>query len=220
MAKCRNCRLEVLDETEVCPLCQSILEQTDAVENMYPNARVKMRRLKLVSNIYLFLAICLEAALIWINIITGTRIWWCVITGLALLYFYLVLHYAFQGKYGYRNKICVLATMTILSAIAIDMVCGYRGWSVDYVLPAGIVIVDLIILGCMFFNRRHWQSYMMWQIFMILCSIIPAVLFLTDMEHNLYLAFAPLVFSAAIFLGTLIIGDHRARTELTRRFHF
>ena len=71
-----------------------------------------------------------------------------------------------------------------------------------------------------YFNRRHWQSYMMWQIFMILCSIIPAVLFLTDMEHNLYLAFAPLVFSAAIFLGTLIIGDRRARTELTRRFHF
>ena len=124
MAKCRNCCLEVLDETEVCPLCQSILEQTDAVENMYPNARVKMRRLKLVSNIYLFLAICLEAALIGINILTETRIWWCVITGLGLLYVYLVLHYAFQGKYGYRNKICVLATMTILSAIAVDNANG------------------------------------------------------------------------------------------------
>ena len=69
MAKCRNCRLEVLDETEVCPLCLSILEQTVPVENMYPNARVKMRRLKIVSNIYLFLAICLEAALVGINII-------------------------------------------------------------------------------------------------------------------------------------------------------
>ena len=30
------------------------------------------------------------------------------------------------------------------------------------------------------------------------------------------LAFA---FSAALFLGTLIIGDRRARTELRRRFH-
>ena len=220
MGKCKTCCLEVLDETEVCPLCQSILEQTDAVENMYPNARGKMRRLNIVRNIYLFLAICVEAALVGINILTGTQIWWCVITGLGLLYFYLVLHYAFQGKYGYRNKICVLATMTILSAIAIDMVSGYRGWSVDYVLPAGIVIVDLIILGCMFFNRRNWQSYMMWQIFMILCSIIPASLFLTGVEHNAYLACSPLVFSAAIFLGTLIIGDRRARTELYRRFHF
>ena len=30
---------------------------------------------------------------------------------------------------------------------------------------------------------------------------------------------APLVFSAAIFLGTLIIGDRRARMELQRRFY-
>ena len=71
----------------------------------------------------------------------------------------------------------------------------------------------------MFFNRRNWQSYMMWQLLMILCSFIPAVLFWAEMEHNVYLAFSPLALSAAIFLGTLIIGDRRARMELVRRFH-
>ena len=100
MAKCRICKLEVLDETEVCPLCRSILEPTDAVENMYPNVRRKIRRLKLISNIYLFLAVCLEAALICINIVTTSQIWWSVITGLALFYFHLVLRYAILGKSG------------------------------------------------------------------------------------------------------------------------
>ena len=220
MAKCRKCDLEVLDETEVCPLCRSILESTDDVENMYPNVRVRIRRWTLASNVYLFLAICLEAVLISVNLLTNAQIWWSLLTGLALLYIYLVLRYAVLGKTGYRSKIIVLTVMTILSAIAVDMVIGYRGWSVDYVLPLGIVLMDAIILGCMFFNRRNWQSYMMWQLLTVLCSLLPMGLYLAEMEHNPYLAFAPLVCSAALFLGTLIIGDRRARTELFRRFHF
>ena len=219
MAKCRKCNLEVLDETEVCPLCKSILESTDPVENMYPDVRIRMRRLTLVANVYLFLALCIEAVLICVNVLDSSQIWWSVISGRALLYGYLVLRYAILGKSGYRSKIVVLTVLAVLSAIAADMVIGYQGWSVDYVLPAGIVLVDIIVLGCMYFNRRNWQSYMMWQVMMILCSLIPLSLYLAQLENNPYLAFSPIVTSSTIFLGTLIIGDRRARTELRRRFH-
>ena len=219
MGKCRTCRVEILDETDVCPLCRSILEPTAPVENMYPNVKVHTRQLTLVSNIYLFFAICLEAALIFMNVLSSSQIWWSVITGLALLYVHLLLRYAVLGKSGYRNKIIVLSAITVLSAIAVDMVIGYQGWSVDYVLPVGIVLVDVILLGCMVCNWRNWQSYMMWQLIMILCSIVPVVLYLADLEHNPHLAFLPITLSSVIFLGTLIIGDRRARIELRRRFH-
>ena len=219
MGKCRNCHIEILDETESCPLCQSILEQTDVLENMYPNVRVRMRRLKLFSRIYLFCAILLQAALFGINLLTESEIWWSGITGLVFLYFYLVLRYAILGKSGYRNKVILIAAISILGAFVIDVVIGYRGWSVDYVLPVGILVVDVIVLICMACNRRNWQSYMMWQILMILCSIIPALLYAKELEQNPYLAFLPLEVSGMIFLGTVIIGDRRARMELIRRFH-
>ena len=84
MGKCRNCNLEVLDETQVCPLCRSVLDPGDPVENMYPNVRGRMRRFTLASNIYLFLAICVEAVLVVINVLTTEELWWSVITGLGL----------------------------------------------------------------------------------------------------------------------------------------
>ena len=158
-----------------------------AVENMYPNVRVRIRCRTLASNIYLFLAICVEASLISINILTNSQIWWSIISGLALLYLYPVLRYAILGKSGYRSKIIVLSAMAVFSAIAVDMVIGYQGRSVDYVLPSGIVLVDIIILGCMFFNRRNRQSYMMWQLLMILCSTIPTALYLSGMKKNPFL---------------------------------
>lgn len=208
-----------MDETECCPLCKSILEQTEELENMYPDVRIRMRRLKLFSRIYLFCAILAEAALFCVNLLTESQIWWSAITGLAFLYFYMVLRYAILGKSGYKSKVTVLVILSILIAVVIDFVLGYRGWSVDYVLPVGILVVDAVVLICMIGNRRNWQSYMMWQILMILCSLIPMGLYIKELEQNPYMAFLPLAVSVTIFLGTIIIGDRRARMELVRRFH-
>lgn len=219
MSRCKQCNVEILDETERCPLCHSVLEKTVEVENMYPNVRTMTRRLALLSRIYLFVAILVEALLIYLNVLSDSEMFWSAIPGLAMLYGYLVLRYAILGKSGYKGKIIVLTLIAILMVVAIDFVVGYRGWSVNYALPSAILLVDVGILILMCINRRNWQSYMMWQIFMILCSVVPLVLYAVGIVTAPILAVLAFAFSAALFLGTLIIGDRRARTELRRRFH-
>lgn len=219
MSRCKQCNVEILDETERCPLCHSVLEKTVEVENMYPNVRMITRRLALLSRIYLFVAILVEALLIYLNVLSDSEMFWSAIPGLAMLYGYLVLRYAILGKSGYKGKIIVLTLIAILMVVAIDFVVGYRGWSVNYALPSAILLVDAGILILMCINRRNWQSYMMWQIFMILCSVVPLVLYAVGIVTVPLLALLAFAFSTALFLGTLIIGDRRARTELRRRFH-
>lgn len=219
MSRCKQCNVEILDETERCPLCHSVLEKTVEVENMYPNVRTMTRRLALLSRIYLFVAILVEALLIYLNVLSDSEMFWSAIPGLAMLYGYLVLRYAILGKSGYKGKIIVLTLIVILMVVAIDFVVGYRGWSVNYALPSAILLVDAGILILMCINRRNWQSYMMWQIFMILCSVVPLVLYAVGIVTAPLFALLAFAFSAALFLGTLIIGDRRARTELRRRFH-
>ena len=219
MSRCKQCNVEILDETERCPLCHSVLEKTVEVENMYPNVRTMTRRLALLSRIYLFVAMLVEAVLIYLNVLSDSEMFWSAIPGLAMLYGYLVLRYAILGKSGYKGKIIVLTLIAILMVVAIDFVVGYRGWSVNYALPSAILLVDAGILILMCINRRNWQSYMMWQIFMILCSVVPLVLYAVGIVTAPLLALLAFAFSTALFLGTLIIGDRRARTELRRRFH-
>ncbi len=219
MSRCKQCNVEILDETERCPLCHSVLEKTVEVENMYPNVRTMTRRLALLSRIYLFVAILVEALLIYLNVLSDSEMFWSAIPGLAMLYGYLVLRYAILGKSGYKGKIIVLTLIAILMVVAIDFVVGYRGWAVKYALPSAILLVDAGILVLMCINRRNWQSYMMWQIFMILCSVVPLVLYAVGIVTAPILALLAFAFSTALFLGTLIIGDRRARTELRRRFH-
>ena len=206
MSRCKQCNVEILDETERCPLCHSVLEKTVEVENMYPNVRTMTRRLALLSRIYLFVAILVEALLIYLNVLSDSEMFWSAIPGLAMLYGYLVLRYAILGKSGYKGKIIVLTLIAILMVVAIDFVVGYRGWSVNYALPSAILLVDAGILVLMCINRRNWQSYMMWQIFMILCSVVPLVLLCGGDRDGADSCLA----GVCIFYGTVFgYADHR-----------
>lgn len=219
MSRCRNCNVEILDESECCPLCHSVLEQTEELENMYPDARLRNQKLKFVSRLYLFCAIVLESGLLLLDFNGESQIHWSILVGLGLLYSYTVLRYAVLGKSGYRAKTIVLVLLAILFTVAVDFTTGYRGWSVDYVVTGGILLMDAAIILLMIVNRRNWQSYMMWQLGTILLGLIPAGLYLAGVENNSYMAFLPLVVSVFLFLGTLMIGGRRAGQELYRRFH-
>lgn len=114
MSKCRNCNVEISDETERCPLCGSVLEYTGEVENMYPDVRVHTRKMTMISKIYLFCALLVEVLLIYINVVTESQIAWSAITGLGFFYGYMLIRFAILGKTGYRAKITVLTLMAIL----------------------------------------------------------------------------------------------------------
>lgn len=219
MSRCRQCKIEILDETERCPLCNSVLEPTIEVENMYPNVRTMTRKLMLISRIYLFCMILAEALLVYLNIVMESQIWWCAITGFGMLYGYLLIRFAILGKSGYMSKMIVLIINAILMVVAIDFVLGYQGWSINYALPAGIILMDAGIGVLMIINRRNWQSYMMMQLLMIVCSILSLALYLMGILTAQLLVLIALAASVFLFLGTLIIGDRRARVELKRRFH-
>lgn len=219
MSRCRNCNVEVLDESEFCPLCHSVLEQTDELENMYPDARLKTQKMKFATRLYAFLSLVAEFILLLIDFNGDNQVHWSLLAGLGFLYVYTVLRYAVLGTSGYRAKTIVLVILAVLITVAIDFVTGYRGWSVDYVISASILLVDTAIIVLMIFNRRNWQSYLMWQITMILFSTVPAILFLTGIVNKFGMAFLPLVISVFLFIGTVMIGGRRATQELYRRFH-
>ena len=219
MGKCQNCRIEILDETERCPLCQTVLEPTDELENMYPNIRLWRKHRIVACRIYLFCALFVQAILTVIDFLTPSPFHWSFITGLVLLLAYICLRLGVSDKTNYRSKL-ILITLTVLACLfGMDAVIGYQGWSLDYVLPAGLMVVDGVLMILMICNRRNWQSYIMWQILMILLSLIPAALYLWGIEHNVLMAFLPLGISSFLFLGTVMIGGSRATTELKRRFH-
>lgn len=219
MSRCRQCKVEILDETERCPLCNSVLEFTFEVENMYPNVKTQTRKLVFLSRVYLIAAIWIASILFGINYIDKYRIGWSLVAGLILLYGYLLIRLAISGQTGHKLKIIILAVITVIMMILMDFIIGYHGWSVNYALPSCVILLDIGIMALMVKNRRNWQSYIMWQILMMLVSGGMVLLYIFEIITVPYLVGFTTMLSVFIFLGTIIVGDRRARLELYRRFH-
>ncbi|MDE5825716.1 MAG: zinc ribbon domain-containing protein [Lachnospiraceae bacterium] len=219
MSRCRQCKIEVLDETERCPLCGTVVEPTIEVENMYPDIRVRSRKLVFISRLYLFLAVVIEIVLVNVCMLSEVQSLVYIISGLILLFGYIVIRYAILGTSGYVAKTVVLTIIAVIMLVAIDFSVGYNGWSVNYVFPSGILLIDVGIVVSMLINHKNWQSYLMVQIFMVLCSVVAIILSLVQIITHSMLSVIALNVSVILLLGTVIIGGRRARVELKRRFH-
>lgn len=220
MSKCRQCGVTVRDDVPVCPLCKCVLDEDAQAESKYPDIWAKNYVLKLIIRIYLFAAIVLEAILIAVNYFYFQGTYWSVVVGVILAYIYLTLAYTVSySRAGYRMKIIVGVACGVLLLLVIDRVLGNYGWSMNYAFPAALLLTDAVILGFIFCNRRNWQSYLSFQLAMIVFSFIPVILSVLGLITAPVLSYVALAVAVFAFLGTVIIGGRRAATELKRRFH-
>lgn len=220
MSKCVKCNVVIRDETERCPLCQHVLTKNDEKEaDTYPDAVHATKRFRLLENLFLFVSIVAGCVVILLNQVIYPDISWGLVVILVLIYANAVMRIAVTGRTGYRFKTFGLIILAILLLLGIDYLTGYHKWSLDFVLPAGIIAADVTILVLMLVNHRNWQSYMMVQILMMLLSVVPVVLWGLGEIVFPYLVWVAVAVSVFLFLGTLILGDRKARTELKRRFY-
>lgn len=189
------------------------------MENMYPDIKMRTRKLVMFSRIYLFLAIVAEILVVNISLIFHWSSIVYIICAMALFYGYMVIRYAILGTSGYISKTIVLIAMALAMLVAADFFVGYHGWSVNYVLPSGILLMDIGILIFIIVNRKNWQSYIMLEIFVVICGGVMLLLYAFGVVTNPVASIVAFNVSLVLFLGTVIIGGRRARVEMKRRFH-
>ena len=104
--------------------------------------------------------------------------------------------------------------------IEADVLNGNHGWGFNFALPSAVLIWDVtLIILMVFINRRNWQSYIIDQLTaLVACGVMLLLMLFKVITFPQY-AMGVQLFTVFLFLGTIIIGDRRARSELKRRFH-
>ena len=219
MKKCNFCNVNIKDETDHCPLCGGVLEGDSLGVNTYPNVLKKEKAISFIFRLTLFIAIVASTICIAANITTGVSVAWSMIVTCSFLYLLLILYMFVKENAGYRVRLFGIYAAGIGLVVAIDYVLGFNRWSVNYVLPGAIILINLTFFMLMIFNRRNWQSYVLIHIAVFFISIIPLILYKFEVVTFPYLAQIALGLSFIIALGTIILGGPRVKSELYRRFH-
>lgn len=228
MNRCKRCGVQVVDDTQVCPLCRTVLTQDDDAGEKnteygvgYPDVKQKTRRFQKTARILLFLSLELEMVLIFINYLTyeAAPRNWSMITGGVLVYLILTLWNLLGHRQGHIRQIYTQIFVVMGLLLLIDAALGWRGWSLEFGLPCVIYGLVTAIVICMAVNSSRWQNYVLMQLAAVLLSLVDVALHLAGFLHHIVLAFVALGMSVLLWSGTMIIGDRKARNELKRKLH-
>ncbi len=223
MSKCKNCGVTIQDPVQVCPLCSCVLEKDEEsrTEMIYPyvHAEEGIKKMQRALGIYVIAAIAAEVILCFVDYAIRGPLGWVILIGVFLAYGYITLKVSIEMHTGYRLIVFIQAVLGVAVLFAIDVVSGFRGWSLTYVIPAACMLIDLAIVVMMIVNIRDWQSYIPFQLVIIAFSVLPFVLYPFGFVTHLIVPMIGLAVAVMAFVGTMTIGGQRAREELYRRFH-
>lgn len=219
MNKCSHCGVEILDRTEHCPLCHTVLDELQEGETVYPNVYHRTHKMNFVFRLFLFLCIVAAVVVVFVNYMMDTTYAWSVFVVAAEFYGLLLLYQFSKDDTGYRVRIMTGLIGAVLLIILLDCILGYSGWSVNYVFPAAMILADGAVLLLMLINRRNWQSYLIFQVGMVLVGGIGVIFCLVGWIRKPLFSVIAFAISVLIFLGTVILGGRTAKNELRRRFH-
>lgn len=230
MNKCENCNVIVYDETPVCPLCHSVIEEIEPEQRNayamlkdhgapYPNVRKRTAILHFVTKLILFLFIVAEIGLVVVNYFVTPDFWWSGISGTAMVYTYLSMIYWIHHDAGYAAKIGRQISLTIILLVGIDYFTGMTGWSLQWAIPGVILFGDAIVFFLMMLNRQHWYSYTLLLLMIAIFSVCIICLYFAGKIASIVLPVISAGVTGVYLLGTIIFGDREFARELKRRFH-
>lgn len=227
MKICRKCGIKSLDNSDKCVFCGCIEDTLNGEELLdeisvggYPDAVTLVKKFRFFGNLMLFLSIAASIICLNVDYMLGDDLGFSIVVILGLIYVNAIIQFAIMGRSSYRIKTIILLFLGIAVLIGADAFTGYHAWSINFVFPSAIILLDIGIITVMIVNHRNWQSYMMSQLLSIFLGLVGLVLSFVGIITWPYLAQIAFVVSLLLFLGTLIMGDRRARSELKRRFHF
>ncbi len=211
--------MSILDNTEKCPLCNGVLEAGEPGEDSYPDIVHKARKMGIFLRIVFSVWIILTTVCGIINYYTYAGLPWAVIVSLIGFYIWFMLYLMAYTRVGYLGRIFGSVFVGVVLVVYADITMGFSGWSIDYVLPGGLLLIDLALIIIRIVNRKNWQSYMYVQLLVVLMGIVPVFFVQIGLVKHPALSIAAFYTSVLLFITTLIIGGRAARSELRRRFH-
>ena len=164
-----------------------------------------------------FSFLCLAVAVIcgMINIMTAGTLNWSWFAGAGCVCAWLVVMVAYSKRRNIlKNEIWQLLLISVI-AILWDRFTGWRGWSVDFILPFGVLSVQFSVPVIARVNRLKREEYLFYLVQACIAGLIPMILAWTGVVKFVY----PSVICAGISILTLAALFILCKKDTLREFH-
>jgi len=220
MQYCENCKVSLQGKHKICPLCGSIIRENEeasqdvfpTIPTIYQEFNIYIRTLILISISAMIISFAANALL------TRESRWSLLVAG-GILCMWLSLFFILRKKNNIPKTILWQVALSAILSVAWDASMGWRGWSIDYVLPTvcvGAMIIMAISAKLLKIGARDLIIYFFVD---AIFGFIP-IIFLLFGGLNVFFPSVICVAASAISIAALILYEgENMKEELNKRMH-
>jgi hypothetical protein len=220
MQKCDNCQVLLKGDHPVCPLCGGIIPESDEKEaDVFPHIPTIYQEFNIFIRLMILISIAGIIISFAINIIFTRESSWSLLVAASILCMWISLFFIIRKKNNIPKTILWQVAIIGIFSVVWDWSMGWRGWSIDYVIPSicvGAMIVMAIAAKLLKIGVRDLIVY-----FFVdgIFGFIP-IIFLLFGGLTVIVPSVICVASSAISLSALVLfeGDNM-KAELNKRMH-
>ncbi len=222
MQHCPYCKIEVGGNLSKCPLCQNPLSGTPSDEAPYWPEAKPLKTLSLAAKIVLFVLLSATFICLALDFLLGLHadLHWSVLVAVfslsALLILFLVLDHPRLTVPRFLFQMLLLA---IALSFFTEWFLGYRGFSLDYMMPilcSAVLVMDIVFI---FVDARFTQNTLVYFLMNVLIGLV-TFLVLALLSHVQRIPWMIcLIISVLGILSVLVFKWHSLWLELQKRLH-
>ena len=148
---------------------------------------------------------------------TWQPIFFLVVIGVAGGYALLIVG---QRKWkNIRKMVMYEVIIGMILCIAYDWYTGWKGWSVQIVLPLTVVGLNLLYFILGFVDRKHQTDYGIYFLLTIMATVLVVILVCVGVMHNTMLVTVTTGIGVLLLIAKIIFQGKTFLSELSRRLH-
>lgn len=218
MLYCRKCRVNIHGHKVCCPLCAGELTG-EPDEDVFPIIKQKKYNRNFSLKIISFIAITVIILAFTINVMFFAGTWWALIVAPAAVCLWISLSAAIiQRRHIFAAITWELFFIT--GALVLWDVCmGWKGWSLDYVIPIDCIASMLSMVIISKFLKTPVEDRLIYLALDAVYGIVPMIFIFTGCLNTIYpsavCSSASLISIAAI----LLFEGKTIKEQFLKKFH-
>lgn len=220
MKYCNRCKVEVIGNLTFCPLCQSeLLVKGEIKESIFPPIEEVYIKQHLILKIVGFISIIASILSIFFNLMIPSTTFWALIVILTVGSVWMSLATAIKKHRNILKYLLYQSVIICLFAIFLDMITGWRGWALTFVLP--IVFTLAMVVMYLLTKILHLKvgDYMIYLLLDALFGIIPIIFLITNCLRTDIPSIVCILTSMISVTGLIVFEGKNMLSELKRRLH-
>jgi hypothetical protein len=220
MQYCNHCKIYIKNKRERCTLCENILPDS----NDYKDSKTfpiisPFYESHLVIKILVFISIAAIVISFAINIIFPATVNWPLLVIFGLLSIWLGLIVILRRGYHMPKKIVWQVFIISLLSIFWDWKIGWKGWSLNYVIPITCVSAMIIMYITAKILRLGSRDYITYALIDGFLGIVPILFIVFNWVNVIYPSIISIATSIISIAAIFIFQGEDIKLELNKRMH-